>query len=388
MREIIDNLVIGGGPAGTAAAIQLAQAGKGVTLLERKQEPHDKVCGEFISWEAADYLTALGIDLPALGAEPITNLRLVNGGESIEAALPFTAWSLSRRRLDAAMLQRAELAGVKVHCGAAAKNLQRRDGYWQASVRTEGSSQFYTELHADSVFLATGKYDLRQWQRRKARRTDNRIGFKMHLYLSPNQQMALQHTVELHLFDHGYAGIEPVEGGKANLCFLINKDVFHRCGKRWPDLLEWLRRSSPHLRTRLTGAVQIWSQPLAVYGTPYGYLHRSQAGPIGLYRLGDQMAVIPSLAGDGIAIALYSGLLAAELHVRNDAERYHREALKRFRRPVRSAQIVSGLLSTTKGRRLALWLASRKPALLAGVIRRTRLQGPDQLACRRSASPV
>jgi len=58
-----DVLVVGGGVAGGAVAAYLARAGRHVVLLERKNGPHDKVCGEFVSGEAADYLRVLDIDV-------------------------------------------------------------------------------------------------------------------------------------------------------------------------------------------------------------------------------------------------------------------------------------------------------------------------------------
>ncbi len=71
MRNLV---IIGGGPAGSSAAIHLANAGVPVCLLERKHGLHDKVCGEFINSEAARLLSDLGVNLPALGAQTITRL--------------------------------------------------------------------------------------------------------------------------------------------------------------------------------------------------------------------------------------------------------------------------------------------------------------------------
>ena len=69
-------MIIGGGPAGAAAAIVLASAGRNVTLLERNAAPVDKVCGDFLSAEAVTMVETLGVDLSA--ASTIAALRLVH----------------------------------------------------------------------------------------------------------------------------------------------------------------------------------------------------------------------------------------------------------------------------------------------------------------------
>ncbi|MBC9179664.1 NAD(P)/FAD-dependent oxidoreductase, partial [Pseudoroseomonas ludipueritiae] len=107
-----DALVIGGGLAGAALAQQLAAAGRDVLLLERQQGPHDKVCGEFLSGEAVSYLRRLGLDPAALGALPLESLAIAGRGGARCCRLPFPAFSLSRRRLDEALLAHAAAAGA------------------------------------------------------------------------------------------------------------------------------------------------------------------------------------------------------------------------------------------------------------------------------------
>lgn len=365
-----ETVVIGGGPAGSAAAIQLARAGHPVCLLERKRQAHDKVCGEFLSWEASHYLKALDIDLPALGAQAIRHLRLYDGEEMLETDLPFSAWSLSRCRLDAALLEQAEQEGVAVRRGVAVRDLSRSGDGW-----TLNTTQ-HAALGANTVFLASGKHDMRHWRRKQRRQSQDLIGLKIHLRLDQPQQHRLRENVEIHLYDGGYAGLEPVEEGKANLCFLISKDRYNACGQSWHSLLSWLSNRSSHLQTRLAGSISLWSRPLSVYGTPYGYLHRPASAVAGLFRLGDQMAVIPSFAGDGVAIALHSAFLAARVHsAGGDAKHYHWLARKDFQRPVRDAQVLASMLSHALGRRAAFLLARQWPGVMTSAIGRIRLAG-------------
>ena len=105
MNSTIDNLVIGGGLAGSMVAIRLASAGRKVTLLEKERSAHHKVCGEFLSPEAVEYLRQAGVEPLDLGAATIRFLRMSSKRTVVEAALPFTARSLSRYALDESMLR-------------------------------------------------------------------------------------------------------------------------------------------------------------------------------------------------------------------------------------------------------------------------------------------
>src|ERR1700744_6374933 len=107
MGNVVENLVIGGGPAGAMAALRLAQAGREVLLVERERGAHHKVCGEFLSREAIEYLGQIGIDPHARGGAPIERVQLSVGRKTVKSVLPFKALSLSRKVLDEAMLGKA-----------------------------------------------------------------------------------------------------------------------------------------------------------------------------------------------------------------------------------------------------------------------------------------
>ena len=110
-------VIVGGGLAGGAAALRLAQRGLAPLLLERQGAPHDKVCGEFLSVEAARHLAALGVEVAALGGAPIHTVRLHVGARQAQAPLPFLATGLTRRTLDDALLDAARRAGAAVEQG-------------------------------------------------------------------------------------------------------------------------------------------------------------------------------------------------------------------------------------------------------------------------------
>lgn len=359
-----DAVVVGGGPAGAATATLLARAGRDVVLLEREAGPADKVCGEFLSREAGLYLEALGVDLGALGAVPIEAVRLTEGAKIVRVVLPFEAWSLSRRVLDEALIGRAAAAGATIQRGVSVAELARRSEGYRARL-DDGAT-----VDARTAFLATGKHDLRGWKRPPGLQNDL-LAFKIYFELALAQRAELDHHVELILFEGGYAGLQPVEGGRANLCLVVRRARFAALGRRWGNLLAAMRAESPHLDRRLSGARSTWTRPLALSSIPYGHvLHEAS----GLFHLGDQAAVISSFSGDGMSIALHSAALAAKSHLAGDsAEAFQ----KRLARDVHAQVLLAAGLSHGLVRRptqLALCAVARRfPAIVAAAASRTRI---------------
>ena len=194
--ELPAPLIVGGGPAGSAAAIQLARGGCRPTLIERQPGPVDKVCGDFLSAEAITIITALGVDLAALDPAPIRALRLVHGGGAAETRLPFPAMAVSRRVLDEALLTRAAAEGAVVHRGHAVRRVEVDE------LRVDAGA--LGTFRPPAIFLATGKHDLRGLAR--PGRTGGPIGLKNYFVLAPAQHAALAGHVELVMFPGGYAG--------------------------------------------------------------------------------------------------------------------------------------------------------------------------------------
>ncbi|MGB0052878.1 MAG: FAD-dependent oxidoreductase [Terracidiphilus sp.] len=302
-------LIVGGGVAGCAASIALSRKGRSVTLIEREPTPRHKVCGEFLSGEALEDLSALGIDVTSLGAVPIDFVRLASSGPAAEAPLPFAAASLTRKTLDTALIAAALAAGVRVIRGRSVQALGRAPtGVWQA-ILDDGAVR-----EAPTVFLATGKHDLRGHTRPKD--PQRWVAFKMYFRLAPAQAAELARVSELMLYPGGYGGIQPVEGGIANLCWVVQQPYFARAGNRWESHIAEMKRTCPHLAMRLAGAEPLLAKPIAVTHIPYGYIrHTSEDG---LYCIGDQAAVIPSFTGDGISVALYTARCAAAAFLRDE----------------------------------------------------------------------
>jgi flavin-dependent dehydrogenase len=348
--ERVPALIAGGGPAGSAAGIALARAGIDATIIERHAAPQDVVCGGFLGWDALTALRRLGVDAAGLGARPITRLRLVSATDQVEANMPHPAAGLSRRTLDAALLQTAEAGGVSVRRGVAVRSadLARR------CLKLDGGA----EAWGDALLIATGKHELRGSARPRDTSADP-IGLRTSLAPSPALEQLLDGVIELHLFDGGYAGLLLQEDGKANLCLSAARRRLKAAGGI-DRLVAVLAAELPALADRLRqGKPAAWN---AISGVPYGW--RAATTEAGIYRVGDQAAVIASLAGDGIAIALTSGAAAADaIASGQSAQAYQRAFSRRARRPLQAAEALRWAAEHGRPRAISMGVLKALPRL-------------------------
>lgn len=114
-------LVVGGGPAGSAASYWLARDGHDVTLVEKKEYPRDKTCGDGLTPRAILQLQDMGFDFDVTEFHRITGLRSYAGDEvMLEMSWPdhsrFPNWGgvIRRRDLDEQVARLAEKEGVKI----------------------------------------------------------------------------------------------------------------------------------------------------------------------------------------------------------------------------------------------------------------------------------
>ena len=283
-------------------------------LIERKAGAHDKVCGEFISSEAALYLRDLGIDLAALGAVRISTVKLYTRDEVATARFRFRPSAFRA----ASSMRRSSASGVGL------RGLRRGSASGRLSVRARMDRQLEDghEEMAPDAFLATGKHDLRGW-RRPPGRQDDLVAFKMHWRLAAAEEAApVRSTVDLLVFPGGYAGLELVEDGIANLCLVIRRRII------WPMRAEMgsamvTAHCAPNCLRSTKGAAgapgraMSGRSPSPPFPTAMSLRQTQGHGP---RPLGDQAAVIPSFAGDGISIALHSARLASPILSRREAD--------------------------------------------------------------------
>ena len=294
-----DAIAVGGGPAGSAFAIELARGGKRVLVIERTAEAHHKVCGDFLSSDSIELLAYLGLDVFALGAVAIDRFSLISGDTSACCPLPFPAAAFSRRQMDPALLAAATSLGVEVVRGETARGLSSTpDG---VCIRTGKRS-----YRCRDAAVASGKHRIPGVYRPSSRI----VGFKMLLDLEPRWHGRLGGQVMLSTYERGYQGLQLLEDGRASVCWIVDRDIAKSLGRDWSDHAAFLSAASNRIGRILIGSRPVLSHPVAIAGLPFGFL-RQGAVAERIYTVGDQLATIPSFAGDGIAIALGTGILAA-----------------------------------------------------------------------------
>lgn len=340
------------------AAIRLAEAGASPLLIDRDATVGDALCGGFLSWRSAGRLRVLGVDPAELGAHPVQRLALIAGEREAVAELPSHGFGLSRRALDSALRRRAIEAGARLE-------IDRARAVGPGMI--EGEAR---EWRSDAIFLATGKHDVRGEARPRGAR-DPALGLRVRLPAHKRLHELLAARIELHLFDGGYAGVVLQEDGTANVCLAVRKSLLASGGGDPRALLDRLACEHPRFAERMAFAPRELAID-SVGSVPYGWIARSTHD--GIYRLGDQAAVIPSLAGEGMAIAMTSGEAAARAWLAGDsAARVQQAFARRATRPVRTAGFIWRLAERETGGRVLASLIANVPALARAAMALTRI---------------
>jgi flavin-dependent dehydrogenase len=349
-------LIAGAGPAGSSLAIRLAQAGFDVTLVERERFPRQKLCGEFISPECLRHFLDLGVasGMLAAGGDRIFETRFFEiGGKSTVVPSSWFgsaefALSLSRAEMDHQLLQRARAVGVTVIDGASVTGLELDSGNISSLKIRDDNGEART-LAADIYVDATGRsrilskfvkksYDSRNGQTTKP----FLVGFKTHL-----RDVDLpKGYCELYSFPHGYAGLSNVEGGLANICFLIEAVSVRTLGSDASLILERAIRKNRRAAVTLADAspANDW---LAVSIDSFGT--RAPVSARNLFSIGDAASFIDPFTGSGMVMAFESAEIFAGVVMRSslDVDAIRREYDSAYRSKFTARLRLSSVLRRT-----------------------------------------
>lgn len=319
-----DVIIVGAGPAGTSAAIRLAENGVRVLVLEEKRMPREKLCGEFITPESFPTLKRLSVfdRMLAAGAQKITSLSLVaSSGRIVRmpvADMSFeAAWamSLSRARFDQVLFERAQELGATCLEGVAVKQpLYEGEKVCGIEALSLADGQTVT-FRASLIVDASGRNSrllLTRSERVAGERGARLYAMKAHL----RGVEGIEDQVELFFFPQGYGGLSRVEEGLVNLCFIAGERTFRDAGG---DAGKVVKRSimKNRLACERLAASEVVGKWHSVGPLAFGKRRLSKGGIIAI---GDASGMIDPFTGTGIQIALRTGEIAAEsiLEARNN----------------------------------------------------------------------
>lgn len=308
---ILDMAIVGGGPAGTAAALEARRRGLRVAIWERERFPRDKVCGEFISSEVVPLLQTEIPSTVSSGATIRCAEFVYDNGSTRAFRLPHPALGLSRWSLDEALWRATEAAGIDAHEGECIRSVRKLISSGQQASAWEIESTTGNIRRAKRLLIAAGRW----WAIEELCSPTEEVGSaKMGEWVGAKAHFAgvlPRGNVEMYFFRGGYCGLAPVENGAYNVCCLIHRERVRECAAHGlKDFAAWLSQLARHpaLEARLRGATQVSS----VVTTAPVRLARGKPSQDGALMVGDASGFLDPFTGEGISMAIHSGRLAAQ----------------------------------------------------------------------------
>jgi len=308
--------ILGGGPAGAAAAIAAQREGCAAGVIEKSRFPRHKVCGEFFSPEIQVELESLGMWDAFLSTGParVRRMKLHFGRREKTCRLPEPAWGLSRYTFDALMHQSVQAA---------------QDG-------------------PAPQILATGRGAIESRGRRL-------FGFKAH-FDGPADD-----AVELFFFDRCYVGVTAIEGGRTNVCGLGPEDFLRRFDFDFDRVLGQSASLSDRIAPLARSMKWISTGPLR--------FSQSFAADRQCYLAGDALSFVDPFTGSGLVAAVKTGALAGRAAAHSvPATQYYADCRRVLKNPFEVAGIFRKAVSVG----WAEWLVGLVPGKMLFALTRPK----------------
>ena len=385
---MLDALVIGGGPAGSTAALVLARAGWSVGVIDRQSFPRRKVCGEFLSATNLPLLRQLGVadTFLELAGPEVRRVGLLARDRLIVADMPrfqdgIHGWgrALGREHLDTILLARALAEGASVWQPWNLLECERVDGRHSGGQEPAGHyrcklvcarTRHTRELCARIIIAAHGSWDtspLGTPPQRRPLRPSDLFGFKAH-FRDTRLPMGLMPMVA---FPGGYGGLVHTDHGRVSLSCCVRRDRLATCRhlargmSAGEAVLRHMQASCAPLCDVLNGAVQEddWRSTGPIRPGARSTNHG------GIFLAGNAAGEAHPIVAEGIGMAMQSasllaGRLARTPRLTDVRTAYDAEWRRTFAPRIHAASVIAHWAMDPVAVRVTLPLLRACPAIL------------------------
>ena len=310
-------VIVGGGLAGLLSAIQLQKAGLSCMVIERKNYPFHRVCGEYVSNEVVPFLKSLQLFPIELLPTPIHRFQLSSiDGESTLIPLDLGGFGISRYAFDNYLFEKAKAEGVQFLLNTEVTDIHFENDQFTVYIPD-------SKLTADVVIGSFGKRSKADvsLQRNFLKKRSPYVGVKYHVHTDFPSDL-----VALHNFEGGYCGVNTVENNIVNICYLTHRDVLRQYGNI-SEMEKGVLYKNPLLKELFQQSTFLFEKPEVINEISF-----ETKEPVINHVLmaGDSAGMITPLCGNGMAIAIHSSKIVSALIIRfcHDTS-YPRAALER-----------------------------------------------------------
>jgi 2-polyprenyl-6-methoxyphenol hydroxylase-like FAD-dependent oxidoreductase len=303
-RNSVDIVVVGGGPAGLAAAIAARQHGFGVTVVDAALPPIDKACGEGVMPNGVAALRRLGVNIPPGESMPFQGIRFIGRELAVDAHFQQSpGLGVRRTTLHRLLIERAEGLGVRLTWGTPIRGLTK-----------DGLSVGDATMDCRWVIGADGaSSQVRRWAKLGGVAIPHRFGFRRHFDIAPWSDM-----VEVYWCEGAQVFVTPVAPGSVCVA-VISRDRHLR--------LRALFETCPVLAHHL-GGIAPTSRERGVPSTSRR-LRRVTRGRVAL--IGEASGTLDGTTGEGLSVLFQEALALGNALKANDLGPYE-VAHRRLRR--------------------------------------------------------
>ena len=291
--------IIGAGLAGLTSAILLRKRGYPVTIIEKKEFPFHRVCGEYVSNEVLLFFKSLEIDISQFNPSSISRLTISSAaGRLVEIPLEMGGFGISRYVFDNYLYQEAKASGVEFIL-AKANNITFENEQFTIDLSSG------TALHCDLAIAAYGKRTNLDQKLNRAffYQRSPYMGVKYHIKTDLPQDM-----IRLDNFEGGYCGTCKIEDDLYNLCYLTKTENL-KGHKSISGMEHKILFKNPHLKKIFSNAEFILDKPEVINEISF---EKKTLVEGHILFCGDAAGMITPLCGNGMAMAIHSGKLLAE----------------------------------------------------------------------------